>query len=58
MDLAFFAVTRWPRAIPVLAIGHRERMARAQALLAPHRIRLTGSHLTGVGVHACAAAGS
>lgn len=58
VDLAFFAVTRWPRAIPVLAIGHRERMARAQALLAPHRIRLTGSHLTGVGVHACAAAGS
>lgn len=58
VDLAFFAVTRWPRAIPVFSIGHRERMARAAALLAPHRIVLSGSHITGVGVHACAAAGA
>ena len=58
VELAFFAVTRWPRAIPVLAIGHRARMARADALLAPHGIRLSGSHVTGVGVHACATAGA
>lgn len=56
--LAFFALARWPRAIPVLSIGHRARMARAGALLAPHGIRLSGSHVTGVGVHACAAAGA
>lgn len=58
VPLAFFALARWPRAIPVLSIGHRERMARAGALLAPHGIRLSGSHITGVGVHACAAAGT
>lgn len=47
------SVFRWPRAIPVLGPGHRDRMAQAQALLAPHGIRLSGSHRTGVGVHSC-----
>jgi oxygen-dependent protoporphyrinogen oxidase len=47
------SVHRLERAIPVLAPGHRARMARAQALLAPLRIRLSGSHITGVGVAAC-----
>ena len=50
------SVHRLERAIPVLSPGHRARMARAQALLAPRRIRLSGSHLTGVGVAACCAA--
>lgn len=48
-------IHRWARAIPVLAIGHRARMAEAQRLLAPFGVRLSGSHLTGVGVHACCA---
>jgi protoporphyrinogen/coproporphyrinogen III oxidase len=47
------SVHRWERAIPVLSPGHRARMARAQACLAPLRIRLSGSHVTGVGVAAC-----
>jgi oxygen-dependent protoporphyrinogen oxidase len=46
---------RWPRAIPVLSPGHRARMAAAEALVAPLGIRLSGSHVTGVGVHACCA---
>ncbi len=48
-------VCRWPRAIPVLSPGHRARMASAQALLAPHGVRLWGSHVSGVGVHNCTA---
>lgn len=47
------SVHRWPRAIPVLSPGHRARMAAAEALVAPLGIRLSGSHVTGVGVHAC-----
>ena len=54
--LAFASIVRWPRAIPVLSVGHRERMARANSLLAPYRVALSGAHVTGVGVHACAAA--
>lgn len=50
------SICRWPRAIPVLSPGHRARMASAQALLSRHGLVLSGSHLTGVGVHACAAA--
>jgi len=45
----------WPRAIPILAPGHRMRLGDAQRLLAPFRIRLSGSHVTGVGVHSCEA---
>lgn len=51
--LVYLSIVRWTRAIPVLSIGHRARMERGNALLAPHRIRLSGSHITGVGVHAC-----
>lgn len=47
------SVHRVERAIPMASPGHRARMARAQALLAPHRIRLSGSHVVGVGVAAC-----
>jgi oxygen-dependent protoporphyrinogen oxidase len=50
------AVHRWPRAIPVLAPGHRARMAAARRLLAPHGIGLTGSHVTGVSVDSCCSA--
>jgi oxygen-dependent protoporphyrinogen oxidase len=50
-------VKRWPRAIPLFAPGHRGRMAAAQAALARHRIALSGSHVTGVGLDACCRAG-
>jgi oxygen-dependent protoporphyrinogen oxidase len=50
------SIHRWPRAIPVLSPGHRARVATAQRLLDPFSIALSGSHVTGVGVHACAAA--
>lgn len=49
------SVYRWAKAIPILAPGHRTRMAEAQGLLPPWLV-LSGSHVTGVGVHACAAA--
>jgi oxygen-dependent protoporphyrinogen oxidase len=51
----FADVVRWPRAIPLFSPGHRARMAAAAALLAPHGVRLSGSHVTGVGVDACCA---
>lgn len=47
------SIHRWPRAIPILSPGHRARMATAQRLLTPHRLLLSGSHVTGVGVHSC-----
>jgi oxygen-dependent protoporphyrinogen oxidase len=49
------AIHRWPRAIPVLAPGHRSRMTVARRLLARHRVRLSGSHVTGVSVDSCCA---
>lgn len=52
----FCSIARWSRAIPVFAPGHRARMVRANALLAPHRIAISGSHVTGVGVDARAGA--
>jgi oxygen-dependent protoporphyrinogen oxidase len=48
-------VRRHPRAIPVFSVGHRARMGEAQRLLAPRRVRLWGSHVSGVGIHACCA---
>lgn len=48
-------VHRWPRAIPLFAPGHRGRMAALQARLARHRVRLSGSHVTGVSLDACCA---
>ena len=64
------SIQRYERAIPVLAPGHRARMATAQTLLAssvraaagagasPHSIRLWASHVTGVAVDACSGAPS
>jgi oxygen-dependent protoporphyrinogen oxidase len=51
-------VHRWPRAIPLLTPGHRGRLARLAALAEPLGVRLLGSHVTGIGVHRCAAAGA
>lgn len=48
-----FHVTRWDAAIPVFAPGHRGRMAAANAELAAARIRLLGSHVTGVSLNDC-----
>ncbi len=46
-------VFRWPHALPLFSPGHRARMAAAQAALAPKRISLSGSHISGVGLDAC-----
>jgi oxygen-dependent protoporphyrinogen oxidase len=48
-----FDVWRWPRAIPLPSNGHRGRMARAAAALDAGRIRLLGSHATGVSLNDC-----
>ena len=48
-----FHVTRWDAAIPVFAPGHRARMAAANGELAAARIRLLGSHVTGVSLNDC-----
>jgi oxygen-dependent protoporphyrinogen oxidase len=47
------SVVRHPAAIPVFSPGHRARMAAAGGLLARFGVRLSGSHVTGVGVDAC-----
>jgi oxygen-dependent protoporphyrinogen oxidase len=47
-------VCRHPRAIPLFSPGHRGRMAQASADLDPLRLRLSGSHVTGVGLDRCA----
>ena len=46
---------RWERAIPLFAPGHRARMARAAGALSRARIRLLGSHVTGVSLNDCCA---
>ena len=51
----FSAVRRWPQAIPLFAPGHRGRMAALQARLDAARIRLSGSHITGVAIDRCVA---
>jgi len=48
-------IQRWPRAIPLFAPGHRARLARASAALGDARIRLLGSHVTGVSLNDCCA---
>ncbi len=48
-----FDLWRWPAAIPVFAPGHRARMAALNTELDRSRIRLSGSHVTGVGLDAC-----
>lgn len=53
IEPAVFDVTRWARAIPVFAPGHRARMAAANARLASGRLCLLGSHVTGVSLNDC-----
>lgn len=53
IEPTLFHVTRWRRAIPVFAPGHRGRMAAANAELAQAGIRLLGSHVTGVSLADC-----
>ncbi len=53
------AVTRWPRAFPQHAPGHRRRIAAVESELA-HRlpgVTLAGAALDGVGLPACIASG-
>jgi oxygen-dependent protoporphyrinogen oxidase len=51
-------VRRLPRAIPLFSPGHRGRMAALQAHVSRWRLRLSGSHVTGVALDACAAPGT
>lgn len=48
----------WPRAIPVFAPGHRGRVAALTARLTEGRLRLAGSHVTGVSLDHCVAPGT
>ena len=48
-----FEIWRWQKAIPLFAPGHRGRMAEAQSQVAASRVRLLGSHVTGVSLGDC-----
>jgi oxygen-dependent protoporphyrinogen oxidase len=51
-------VRRRPRALPVYAVGHRERVARVrEAARGVGRVALAGNYLSGVGVPDCIASG-
>jgi len=50
---AMVHLTRWRQAIPLFAPGHRGRMAGASAALGAGRLRLLGSHMTGVSLNDC-----
>ena len=53
------AVTRWPRAFPQYAPGHRDRIAAVEAELAERLpgVTLAGAALAGVGLPACIGSG-
>ncbi len=53
VDPELFHVWRWERAIPLFAPGHRAAMAEAAAELAEGRLRILGSHVTGVSLDDC-----
>jgi oxygen-dependent protoporphyrinogen oxidase len=46
-------IGRWDRAFPQYAPGHLDRVAAAEAALAPTRVRVAGMALRGVGIPAC-----
>ena len=51
---ALFEVTRWARAIPQYWVGHKDRLARIDAALAPHRgLHLLGNWRGGIAMDAC-----
>ena len=50
-------ISRWPRSFPQYAPGHAERIAQAEARLAPAGIFLAGAGYHGIGVPACIASG-
>jgi len=52
---AMVHVWRWKRAIPLFSPGHRARMAEANRILGGMRLRLLGSHTTGVSLNDCCA---
>lgn len=48
------AVTRWPASFPQYTVGHRDRMARAEASVAGvPGLALAGSYYGGIGIPAC-----
>ena len=50
-------ISRWPRSFPQYAPRHSEQVAKAESLLAPDGIFLTGAGYHGIGVPACIASG-
>lgn len=51
---SLFEVTRWPRAIPQYWVGHKDRLARIDAALAPHAgLSLLGNWRGGIAMDAC-----
>lgn len=48
-------VTRWDQGMPVYAVGHLERIARIEAALARHPVRLAGASYRGSGIPDCIA---
>jgi protoporphyrinogen/coproporphyrinogen III oxidase len=47
-------VQRWPRTMPQLEVGHRDRIAAVRSRLhARHRIVLAGASYDGVGISSC-----
>ena len=50
-------ISRWHRSFPQYAPGHSEQVAKAESLLAPDGIFLTGAGYHGIGVPACIASG-
>ncbi|MCE9637375.1 MAG: protoporphyrinogen oxidase [Planctomycetes bacterium] len=51
---ALFEVTRWPRAIPQYWVGHKDRLARIDAALEPHRgLHAIGNWRGGIAMDAC-----
>lgn len=50
----FRKIVRWPNAIPQYVLGHLDRVARIDALVAPHRgLFLTGNSFRGVALADC-----
>ena len=50
-------ISRWPRSFPQYAPGHNEKIAQAEARLAPSGVFLAGAGYHGIGVPACIASG-
>jgi oxygen-dependent protoporphyrinogen oxidase len=53
-DPAFMRIYRWEKGIPQFTMGHRERRARIERLVARHPgLHVTGNAFYGVGLNDC-----